>query len=55
MKAMYKYEVSDDTFRKWCRDHQDTLAALGCLPQSKLLNPAAVEFLCKKYCIVLEE
>jgi hypothetical protein len=60
MKAMYKYElavaagVSMTTFRKWCKNDAEILRTLGCRRTTHLLPPAAVEFLCQKYCITIE-
>lgn len=59
-KAMYKSElaqlagVSNATFRRWCFNDRQQLLALGCSCRSQLLTPAAVRFLCNKYCIVIE-
>ncbi len=59
MKSMYKYElaeaagVSRTTFNKWCKQHAAELLSLGCKPKSHLLNPAAVRYLCEKFCIVI--
>ncbi len=56
-KAMYKSElaraagVSVATFRRWIKDDREELKKTNCTPNSKMLTPAAVEFLCKKYCI----
>lgn len=56
---MYKYElasaagVSMTTFRKWCNNDAEILRTLGCRRTTHLLPPAAVEFLCQKYCITI--
>ncbi len=58
-KAMYKNElaraagVSNGTFRRWLHSDREELQKLGCDISVKLLNPAAVAFLCHKYCIIL--
>lgn len=59
-KAMYKCElaraagVSDETFRRWLMLDRSQLRQMGCKLKTKILNPAAVRFLCEKYCIDLE-
>lgn len=56
-KSMYKSElaaaagVGMSTFRRWLETDKERLKSLGCLPRSKLLNPAAVQYLCEKYVI----
>ena len=58
-KSMYKSElaeaagVSMSTFKRWLKTDKQQLKAMGCLPRSKLLNPAAVKYLCEKYVIDL--
>ena len=54
---MYKSELADaagvsmSTFKRWLQTDKEQLKAMGCLPRSKLLNPAAVKYLCEKYVI----
>lgn len=61
MKAMYKNElaraagVSSDTFRRWMASSRNELKELGVTPNTKLLNPAAVRYLCEKFVIEIEE
>lgn len=56
---MYKIElaraagVSLRTFNRWLRSDKQQLEALGCSGTEKLLNPAAVKYLCEKYVIDL--
>ena len=58
-KAMYKADlaaaagVSSQTFRRWCRQHEAELEALRCPRKCKILNPAAVKYLCRIYSIEL--
>jgi transposase-like protein len=60
-KSMYKSDlaaiagVSSQTLRRWCRQYDSQLEALHCSPKSKILNPAAVKFLCETFCIDLED
>lgn len=60
MRAMYKYElaqaagVSRDTMRNWMRSCHDDLTELGVTPRSKMLTPAAVKYLCRKFVIELD-
>ena len=61
MQAMLKSElaraagVSRDTFRKWLQQDRQQLASCGMLPRSRLVPPRAVEYLCEKYCIILDD
>lgn len=56
-KSMYKSDlaaaagVSSEVFKKWLRNDREQLKEMGVLPRSKLLNPAAVKYLCDKYVI----
>lgn len=43
--------VSNSTFRRWLRTDKIQLEARGCTGNEKLLNPAAVKYLCEKYVI----
>ncbi|MGM9805825.1 MAG: hypothetical protein ACI3Z7_05240 [Candidatus Aphodosoma sp.] len=58
---MYKNElaraagVSSDTFRRWLSASRNELEALGVSPNAKLLNPAAVRYLCEKFVIEFDE
>ena len=60
MKAKYKYEVaaaagvSIQTFRSWIRERveSDDAAFIGYNKNSKLLTPAQIESLSRKYCII---
>lgn len=57
MKAMYKFElaayagVSSKTLRRWMNSYQSELDDMGVARNSRLLPPAAVKFLCKKFAI----
>ena len=61
MKAMYKSElaraagVSSETFRRWLISSRTDLEALEVSRTTKLLNPAAVQYLCNKFVIDLDE
>lgn len=61
MKAMYKNElaraagVSADTFRRWTIASRADLERLGVSTTTKLLNPAAVRYLCDKFVIDLDD
>lgn len=58
-KSMYKSELADaagvsmSTFKRWLKTDEQQLKEMGVLPRSKLLNPAAVKYLCEKYVIDL--
>ncbi len=58
---MYKNELADAagvsyaTFRRWCSLHVEELKQLDCSPRCKIFNPRAVEFVCNKYGISLDE
>lgn len=60
MKAMYKNElaraagVSSDTFRRWLVSSRTELEKFGVKPTTKLLNPAAVKYLCDKFVIEID-
>ena len=43
--------VSNNTFRRWLKTDKIQLEARGCTGHEKLLNPAAVKYLCEKYVI----
>ena len=61
MKAYYKNEiatamgVTPKTLASWLRPHQKNLAKFGCTPYTKLLPPAAVLYICKTFCIDLQD
>lgn len=54
-KAMYRYElaraagVSERTFARWLQADREQLQKFGA--NGNLLSPAAVAFICEKYCI----
>ncbi len=60
-KAMSKMElanaagVSISTFRRWTVQHKSQLMELGVSPFAKVLNPAAVRYLCEFYQIDISE
>lgn len=60
-KAMYKNELADaagvslHTFYKWLQPHAATLRQMGVTPKTKLLNPAAVRFVCDTFAIDLPD
>lgn len=60
-KSMYKNElaeaagVSRQTFYNWTKQDQTVLSSMGVGRTAKLLTPKAVQFLCEKYCITIEE
>ena len=45
--------VSAETFRRWLRSDRAFLAANGICPNTRLLPPKVVKYLCKKYAIDL--
>ena len=47
----WKYVAGASTFRRWLKSDREQLKEMGVLPRSKLLNPAAVKYLCEKYVI----
>lgn len=59
--AMYKSElarqagVSRETLRWWCRDSESELAGYGYTRHSHILSPGAVDLLCRKYGIRIED
>ena len=61
MKRVYKSDlaraagVSEQTMRRWCREHQENLSRLFTPPRAKILHPLAVRYLCEHYCIELPE
>lgn len=58
-KAMYKYElayaagVSTRTFTRWLSMHTAQLRKLGVTPNTHLLPPSAVKYLCETFVIEL--
>lgn len=48
-------DVSVNTFRRWLRRHQDALEQMGVHPNDRLLPPIAVQYICDKFGIVIEE
>lgn len=60
-KAMSKMELSQaagvsiSTLRSWIVKHEEHLAKLGVSHFAKILNPAAVHFLCEFYGIDISE
>ena len=59
MKSRTKIElsraagVSPETFRRWLKTDRAFLAANGICPNTRLLPPKVVKYLCKKYAIDL--
>lgn len=60
-KSMYKNELADaagvtrQTFYNWTKKDQKTLRAMGVARNAKLLPPRAVQYLCERYLISLDE
>ena len=60
-KAMLKSELADaagvstTTFRKWLLSDHEELRLRGVMANAKLLTPAAVKYVCEKYCIDLAD
>ena len=60
-KTLYKYEfanklgVSLKTFGRWIEPYRDDLEKLGVKRKGQLLTPGAVKFLCKVFCVDLDE
>lgn len=60
-KAMYKNELADAagvssrTFYSWLKPHAATLQRMGVNPKTKILNPAAVRYICETFVIDLPE
>ena len=60
MKCFYKNEIADmagvspRTFQRWLKRHREQLAALGCQPRAKFLSPRALEYVCREYCIKID-
>ncbi len=60
-KSMYKWElaeaagVSNATFRSWIASHKNELKAMGNSPYAKILNPAAVRYLCDFFLIDISD
>lgn len=61
MKAYLKSDlaylagVSDATFRRWLKRHDEELSRLGVGKKTKLLPPIAVEWICQQYGIVIKD
>lgn len=57
MRSYSKFElaqaagVSADTFRRWMKSDRAFLEANGITPNTRLLPPKVVKYLCEKYCI----
>lgn len=57
MKACTKFElaeaagVSPETLRRWLKSDKAFLEAHNITPQTKILPPVVVKYLCEKYCI----
>lgn len=45
----YMAGVSEPTFRRWLRRHDETLLRMGVSKTTKLLPPIAVEWICREY------
>ena len=60
-KTLYKYEfanklgVSLKTFGRWIEPYRDDLEKLGVKRKGQLLTPGAVKYLCKVFCVDLDE
>jgi hypothetical protein len=60
MKAMYKYElaaaagVSKTTMCEWCKLCEPDLKYMGYKRRQHLLTPAMVNYLCKRFLIVID-
>ena len=61
MRAYLKSElaraagVSRDTFRRWLQTDAAYLSSQGVMPDTRLLPPQVVRYLCEKYDIEVEE
>lgn len=48
-------DVSVTTFRRWMKHHEEALDQMGVARNARLLPPIAVQYICDKFGIVIEE